>query len=112
MIYGIDAADNLKSWWFICCRCRNNSLSTRRTLLFTNNNSKSKQLLDLGFEGIGKVGTSEGVSYVRGQETDLRPAVEGLAVVFQRKERLPLQKSDHGVGDLDLAASAPLLRRG
>src|SRR5207245_1314520 len=49
------------------------------------------------------------VSKVSGEETDLGAAVEALAIELQPVERLRLGELDHGVGELDLAASAAVL---
>src|SRR5690349_11729709 len=57
------------------------------------------------------VAACEGVGNVGGEKADLGAAVEAAAFEFQAVEILFLRQRDHGVGELDLAAGAGLLRR-
>src|SRR6478672_8726679 len=67
--------------------------------------------LELHAQRGAEVVAGERVGGVGGEETDLRAAVETLAVEFEAVERLRLGELDHGVGELYFAPGATLLRR-
>src|SRR5581483_2568166 len=69
------------------------------------------QLPDFFLEGVGEIRPGQRVGDVGGEKADLGTAVERLAFVFQSIEGLALQKRNHCVGDLNLAARSLLLRR-
>src|SRR5438132_8010302 len=70
----------------------------------------SQQLFQLGAEFGAHILARERISDVRGQETDLRAAVERPALELEAVERQFQRQADHRVGDLDLAAGAAVLR--
>jgi hypothetical protein len=71
---------------------------------------RSDELLDLGDDRVAQVRPVQREGDIGGEEPCLGAAVEGAAFVLHGVERLRLQQGQHGVRQLDLAASALLLR--
>src|SRR5580704_3755710 len=69
----------------------------------------AENLLDLSAKRRGDIVARERIGDIRGEETDLRAAVETLTLELEAVEALQLGKRDHGVGELDFAAGAALL---
>src|SRR5258707_12971279 len=66
-------------------------------------------LLHLGAQAIAKVVARHGEGDVGAEETGFRTAIVPLALELDAVEALRFRKPDHRIGELDLAAGAPLL---